>query len=66
MLSKEELYKMTSEQVYEAILSGKIDSGQFDLWVVNLLYENRDEAYNNGYDSGYESAQEIYGDGPSS
>lgn len=62
MLSKEELYKMTSEQVYEAILSGKIDSVQFDLWVVNLLYENRDEAYNNGY----ESAQEYYGDGPSS
>jgi hypothetical protein len=60
MLSKEELYKMTSEQVYEAILSGKIDSVQFDLWVVNLLYENRDEAYNNGYDSGYESAQYAY------
>jgi hypothetical protein len=60
MFSKEELYKMTSEQVYEAILNGKIDAVQFDLWVVELLYINRDEAYNNGYDSGYESAQYVY------
>jgi len=74
MLSKEELFAMTSEQVFQAILNGKISFEQFDNWRQNLVEENREEAYNNGYDSGYdtghdsgyESAQEYYGDGPSS
>ena len=74
MMSKEELFELTSDKVYEAILNGKISLEQFDDWHQRVIEENRMEAYDNGYqsghsagyDSGYESAQEYYGDGPSS
>lgn len=53
MLNKFELFAMSAEQVFQAILNGKISFEQFDDWRQNLVEENREEAYNIGYDSGY-------------
>lgn len=48
-------------KVYDAILSGNVTSEDFEEWIDEV----RCSGYESGYNVGYESAQESYGDGPS-
>lgn len=50
------------DEVFELIKNGKVTADQFDDWIDEV----RSNAYESGYDIGYETAQEVYGDGPSS
>lgn len=53
MMSKEELFELTSDKVYEAILNGKISLEQFQDWLEEKSFENRRGSYHDGYEDGY-------------
>lgn len=61
-MSYHKLYDMTSNQVFKAILEGKMAQEDFVAWLEWIEEDSRDI----GFDKGYEAAQEDYGDGPSS
>jgi flagellar biosynthesis/type III secretory pathway protein FliH len=52
MMSKEELFELTSDKVYEAILNGKISLEQFQEWITEDIVRNRRASYEQGYSDG--------------
>lgn len=58
MLSKEEYLAMSLEQVYEAMLNGKLSVEQFREWIEEDFHRHREEGYNLGYKDGHRAATE--------
>jgi len=65
MFNSQELYSMSYARIYQAILNGQISLEQFEDYATEIRREAYNDGRSEGFDAGYESAQESYGDGPS-